>query len=157
MSELSQYNDDGNVLTHGNMANRKPRGRKPLDYQDNKGKVWTWYGLSKQHVNSFALFSSEPVPWSALPRRAQTTPCLRPLGKFLFDFLQVYSDPKTSVVFSFFFTFIFIIRNARISLILFPQDPRRAGDHPGPGRRRQEGRQGGRSGPGILPGQTGLQ
>ena len=39
MSELSQYNDDGNVLTHGGLANRKPRGRKPLDYQDNKNKV----------------------------------------------------------------------------------------------------------------------
>ena len=40
MSELSQYNDDGNVLTHGGLANRKPRGRKPLDYQD-KNKVDT--------------------------------------------------------------------------------------------------------------------
>ena len=39
MSELSQFNDDGNVLTHGGLANRKARGRKPLDYQDNKGKV----------------------------------------------------------------------------------------------------------------------
>merc|ERR1719192_229206 len=34
MSELSQYNDDGNVLTHGGLANRKKRGRNPLDYQD---------------------------------------------------------------------------------------------------------------------------
>ena len=39
MSELSQFNDDGNVLTHGGLANRKARGRKPLDYQDNKSKV----------------------------------------------------------------------------------------------------------------------
>ena len=39
MSELSQYNDDGNVLTHGGLANRKKRGRNPLDYQDNKNKV----------------------------------------------------------------------------------------------------------------------
>ena len=46
MSELSQYNDDGNVLTHGGLANRKPRGRKPLDYQDNKNKVNT---LSHTH------------------------------------------------------------------------------------------------------------
>ena len=38
MSELSQYNDDGNVLTHGGLANRKKRGRNPLDYQD-KNKV----------------------------------------------------------------------------------------------------------------------
>merc|ERR550539_455519 len=39
MSELSQYNDDGNVLTHaGGMANRKKRGRHPLDYQDSKNK-----------------------------------------------------------------------------------------------------------------------
>merc|ERR1719341_963081 len=38
MSELSQFNDDGNVLTHGGLANRKARGRKPLDYQDNKSK-----------------------------------------------------------------------------------------------------------------------
>merc|ERR1719450_785704 len=38
MSELSQYNDDGNVLTHGGLANRKKRGRNPLDYQDNKNK-----------------------------------------------------------------------------------------------------------------------
>lgn len=38
MSGLSEYNDDGNVLTHGGLANRKPRGRKPLDYQD-KNKV----------------------------------------------------------------------------------------------------------------------
>merc|ERR1740128_996699 len=38
MSELSQY-DDGNVLTHsGNMANRKKRGRRPLDYPDEKNK-----------------------------------------------------------------------------------------------------------------------
>ena len=41
MSELSQYNDDGNVLTHaGGMANRKKRGRHPLDYQDSKNKVY---------------------------------------------------------------------------------------------------------------------
>ena len=39
MSELSQY-DDGNVLTHaGGMANRKKRGRRPLDYPDDKNKV----------------------------------------------------------------------------------------------------------------------
>ena len=39
MSELSQY-DDGNVLTHGSgMANRKKRGRRPLDYPDEKNKV----------------------------------------------------------------------------------------------------------------------
>merc|ERR1711892_659151 len=38
MSELSQY-DDGNVLTHaGGMANRKKRGRRPLDYPDDKNK-----------------------------------------------------------------------------------------------------------------------
>ena len=39
MSELSQF-DDGNVLTHGSgMANRKKRGRRPLDYPDEKNKV----------------------------------------------------------------------------------------------------------------------
>ena len=39
MSELSQF-DDGNVLTHtGPMANRKKRGRRPLDYPDEKSKV----------------------------------------------------------------------------------------------------------------------
>merc|ERR550517_1253987 len=41
MSELSQF-DDGNVLTHGSgMANRKKRGRRPLDYPDEKNKVRT--------------------------------------------------------------------------------------------------------------------
>ena len=48
MSELSQYNDDGNVLTHGGLANRKPRGRKPLDYQD-KNKV---------ELNKLKMFSN---------------------------------------------------------------------------------------------------
>ena len=40
MSELSQF-DDGNVLTHPNsgMGNRKKRGRRPLDYPDEKNKV----------------------------------------------------------------------------------------------------------------------
>ena len=38
MSELSQF-DDGNVLTHGTGANRKKRGRRPLDYPDEKNKV----------------------------------------------------------------------------------------------------------------------
>jgi len=38
MSELSQF-DDGNVLTHGGgLANRKKRGRRPLDYPDEKAK-----------------------------------------------------------------------------------------------------------------------
>merc|ERR1719334_1265126 len=37
MSELSQF-DDGNVLTHGGLANRKKRGRRPLDYPDEKNK-----------------------------------------------------------------------------------------------------------------------
>ena len=40
MSELSQYDDGSNVLTHpGGVANRKKRGRRPLDYPDEKGKV----------------------------------------------------------------------------------------------------------------------
>ena len=51
MSELSQYNDDGNVLTHGGLANRKPRGRKPLDYQD-KNKV----ELNKLKMFSIIIF-----------------------------------------------------------------------------------------------------
>jgi len=36
MSELSQY-DDGNVLTHGSLASRKKRGRRPLDYTEGAG------------------------------------------------------------------------------------------------------------------------
>ena len=38
ISELSAY-DDGNVLTHGGLANRKKRGRRPLDCPDEKIKV----------------------------------------------------------------------------------------------------------------------
>ena len=38
LSELSQY-DDSNVLTHGGLANRKKRGRRPLDMPDDKSKV----------------------------------------------------------------------------------------------------------------------
>merc|ERR1719319_386525 len=37
MSELSQF-DDGNVLTHPNNPNRKKKGRRPLDYPDEKNK-----------------------------------------------------------------------------------------------------------------------
>jgi hypothetical protein len=38
LSELSQY-DDSNVLTHGGLANRTKRGRRPLDMPDDKNKV----------------------------------------------------------------------------------------------------------------------
>ena len=65
MSELSQFNDDGNVLTHGGLANRKARGRKPLDYQDNKSKVKSdkrMTFLVKTHFLMFSLLSSGPVP-----------------------------------------------------------------------------------------------
>ena len=55
MSELSQYNDDGNVLTHGGLANRKKRGRNPLDYQD-KNKVSEISLLSAGALSSLDLF-----------------------------------------------------------------------------------------------------
>ena len=38
MSEVSGY-EDANVLTHGGLANRKKRGRRPLDVSDEKAKV----------------------------------------------------------------------------------------------------------------------
>ena len=38
MSESSQA-DDSNVLTHGGLANRKKRGRRPLDCPEDKAKV----------------------------------------------------------------------------------------------------------------------
>ena len=63
MSELSQFNDDGNVLTHGGLANRKARGRKPLDYQDNKSKVKSEIDdfYNERHFLMFSLLSSGPV------------------------------------------------------------------------------------------------
>ena len=80
MSELSQYNDDGNVLTHGGLANRKKRGRNPLDYQD-KNKVREISLLFAGALSSWIYFSSEPAPSSAQLKPAQMTPCLRHPGK----------------------------------------------------------------------------
>ena len=80
MSELSQYNDDGNVLTHGGLANRKKRGRNPLDYQD-KNKVRNISPVRWSSVLIGFFFSSEPAPSSAQLKPAQMTPCLRHPGK----------------------------------------------------------------------------
>ena len=60
MSELSQY-DDGNVLTHaGGMANRKKRGRRPLDYPDDKNKVNCDFRIFVSYLQMRSLFSSDP-------------------------------------------------------------------------------------------------
>ena len=62
MSELSQYNDDGNVLTHGGLANRKKRGRNPLDYQDkNKVRVPPAGGGAKSSLDLFQFRASSLV------------------------------------------------------------------------------------------------
>lgn len=45
MSEVSGY-EDGNVLTHGGLANRKKRGRRPLDCPEEK-KVFMAVGSKK--------------------------------------------------------------------------------------------------------------
>merc|ERR1719483_1588024 len=58
MSELSQY-DDSNVLTHaGGMANRKKRGRRPLDYPDEKGKFRSMMNNTGTPMSASSLVSS---------------------------------------------------------------------------------------------------
>ena len=52
LSELSQY-DDSNVLTHGGLANRTKRGRRPLDMPDDKNKVGIRYYFSKEVLKTF--------------------------------------------------------------------------------------------------------
>ena len=62
MSELSQY-DDGNVLTHaGGMANRKKRGRRPLDYPDDKNKVFSFFRMFLTFLYANFLFAV-PIPY----------------------------------------------------------------------------------------------
>ena len=69
MSELSQF-DDGNVLTHPNNPNRKKRGRRPLDYPDEKNKVVFKFQkkkkiVSKMFVPQFRSLMNAGTPLSA--------------------------------------------------------------------------------------------
>ena len=79
MSELSQF-DDGNVLTHGSgMANRKKRGRRPLDYPDEKNKVSAMIAEMDNMVNEMklqvraAMNSGTPLSASSLVSSAKAS------------------------------------------------------------------------------------
>ena len=79
MSELSQF-DDGNVLTHGSgMANRKKRGRRPLDYPDEKNKVGAMIAEMDNLVNKMklqvraAMNSGTPLSASSLVSSAKAS------------------------------------------------------------------------------------